>query len=523
MDVALKTNRDRQRHALLLTALAAVIPQVLGSIFNIWYNTVVIDPLLGTGALRQRFFQTIIFYNALAFPVGVAFWLGRVFSLRPVFNRLRAGLPVDDQRLAQARRRLIHLPWWIAVVSGAAWLLCIPVFLGSLAAVEGTMDPRLLVHLPISFCVSAFIAITHTFFLVELASHWGLFPVFFRDARADLTPGAVTLTLRGRGLLWAISAAICPIVSLLLLIFAPASTGSDPRWFAVFVGAVGIAFGLCTALMMSRLVAKPIDQLRAAAQAVGAGQFDVQVPVTRADEFGVLIGEFNQMTLELKDKERLRQTFGLHVGERAAEQILARDPGLGGIEQEITVMFVDIRSFTSRAETNTPHETLEVLNEFLRVTVCVVEEEYGGMINKYLGDGFMALFGIGGAATNHAQAAFDAGRGILRALARLNCDFLAQGRAPLGAGIGIHSGPAIVGSIGSPQRLEFTAIGSTVNLASRIESLTKQAGAPLLITAATRERLENAANLVELPPQQVRGVDEPVKVFALQIREEALL
>src|SRR5439155_9840038 len=115
----------------------------------------------------------------------------------------------------------------------------------------------------------------------------------------------------------------------------------------------------------------------------------------------------------------------------------------------------------------------------------------------------------------HAQAAFKAGRGILRALDELNREFVRQGRRPLQIGIGINSGPAIVGSIGSPQRLEFTAIGPTVNLGSRIEALTKEVGASLLVTAATHMRLQDAAGLVELPPQQVRGGEEPVMVFTL--------
>ncbi len=517
----MKTDRDWTRHALLLTALAPVVPQLLGSVFNIWYNAVIIDPLLSATALKQRFFQTVLLYNVFIYPAGVALWLWNVFSLRQVLQRLRAGLPVEVSALTKARRRLIHLPWSVALISGAAWLLCIPVFLGSLAQVDRAIDTRLFWHLPISFCISACISVTQSFFLVELASHWGLFPVFFRDARADLMPGVVTLSLRGRGVLWAISAAICPIASLLLLSFAPASPGNDLRWFAVYVGAVAIVFGLATALMISRLVAKPLDQLRMAAHAVAHGEFDVQVPVTRADEFGMLIGEFNHMTSELKDKEHLRQTFGLHVGQRAAEQILARDPGLGGVEQEITVMFVDIRSFTARAGASTPRATVEMLNEFLRVTVRVVEEEHNGMINKYLGDGFMALFGAGvDSNENHAQDAFDAGRGILRALARLNRDFTARGRECLAIGIGIHSGPAIVGSIGSPQRLEFTAIGSTVNLASRIENLTKEFGGPLMVTAAVYQRLKDPIELIELPPQQVRGVEEAVKVFALRTEEE---
>jgi hypothetical protein len=110
----------------------------------------------------------------------------------------------------QARRRLIHLPWFAAAICGVAWFLCIPIFLGALLQIQYPLDARLLWHLPISFCISGFIVITHTFFLVELASHWGLFPVFFRDARADLTPNIFTLSLRGRGIMWAVSASICP-------------------------------------------------------------------------------------------------------------------------------------------------------------------------------------------------------------------------------------------------------------------------------------------------------------------------
>ena len=245
------------------------------------------------------------------------------------------------------------------------------------------------------------------------------------------------------------------------------------------------------------------------------GEFGFQVPASRADEFGQLLGEFNHMLRELKDKEKLRQTFGLHVGQRAAEQILARDPGLTGVEEEITVMFVDMRSSTSRASVASPHEVVEMLNDFFRVTVRVVEEQYGGMVNKYLGDGFMAIFGAGDHDSPHADDAVAAGRGILQAVETLNRDLISRGRAPLQIGIGIHCGPAIVGSIGSPQRLEFTAIGNTVNIASRVEGLTKTVGRPLLVTAAVRGRLRDSSMLEQLPPQQVRGVDEPVTVFAV--------
>ena len=512
----------RARHGLLLTALAPVVPQILGSAFNIWYNATVIEPMLTT-ALKQRFFATVLVYNAVVYPIGIYLWLKRIFSFRDLFHRLRT--EAGDQRpslheLTQARRRLIHLPWYAAAICAVAWFLCIPVFIGALLQVQNPLDPRLLWHLPISFCVSGFIAVTHSFFLVELGSQWGLFPVFFRDERADRTPNIFTLSLRGRGIVWAVSASICPIASLLLLLLAPRSPATSAAWLAVFVAVVGIAFGIFTALMMSRLVAKPIDQLRAAADAVSRGNLTVDLSCAgtrRADEFGRLLCEFDQMVRELRDKEKLRQTFGLHVGRRAAEHILERDPGLSGVEEEITVMFVDMRSWTARAIASPPAEIVEIMNDFFRVSVCAVEEEHRGMVNKYLGDGFMAIFGAGDSGSNHARDAVSAGCQILNAVSELNNQLAAKGRAPIQIGIGIHCGPAIVGSIGSPQRLEFTAIGNTVNVASRIQGLTKTVSRPFLVTEAVRERSANSFIFEELPPQEVRGIEGRVIIFAVTL------
>ncbi len=315
--------------------------------------------------------------------------------------------------------------------------------------------------------------------------------------------------------MWAISAGICPIGSLLLLAFAPPSPAANPERFELFVGGIGIAFGLCSAVLISRLVAQPVDQLRAAAKAVAEGRLDVHVPLKRADEFGALIGEFNRMVAELREKERLRQTFGLHVGRQAAAQILARDPGLGGSEQIITVMFVDIRSFTQRSADSPPQKVVALLNEFLRTMVHIVEEQHSGMINKFLGDGFMALFGVGVEADTGADEAVQTAIAMLDQLRDLNASLAARGEEHTSIGIGVHTGPAIVGSIGSPQRLEFTAIGSTVNLASRVEGLTKLVGETVLFTEATRAAMTRSLELKAMPPQKVKGVAELVQVWGI--------
>jgi adenylate cyclase len=505
--------------ALVVVACAPVLPQILGSIFNIWYNATVIGPLLNTPLLRERFTETVVVFNIVVYPIAVGAWIWIVCSLFPAMWAVWSGAAtVDSSRLDRARRWVINLPWIGAALAGICWLVGIPIFLGALIATGDPIKSELYVHLPISFLVSTLISITHSFFLIEMCSHRLLLPVLFRNTDAHAISGTWKLTLRGRGLLWVLSAAICPISSLLLLSFAPVNPSMNPQWFALFVGSVGIAFGLCTALMIGRLVGEPIDLLSGAVRDVAAGKFDIQMVHQRPDEFGLLISEFNRMIRELREKENLRETFGFHVGRRAAEQILAHDPGLSGALETITVMFCDIRNFTPRCARQTPERTVRLLNDFFGVMVRIVEENNGGMINQFTGDGFMAFFGAYGNPAQHAEAALKAGNDMLTALKDFNATMREQEPdfEPLAIGIGLHTGPAVVGTVGSPRRMTFTAIGSTVNVAARVESLTKLLGHPLILTRATRDALAQPPPLLELPAQQVKGVEHPLAVFAPQ-------
>src|SRR5262249_51200820 len=160
--------------------------------------------------------------------------------------------------------------------------------------------------------------------------------------------------------------------------------------------------------------------------------------------------------------------------------------------------FVDIRSFTAKSAHLPPAITVGLLNEFLRVMVDAVEGEHGGMINKFLGDGFMALFGIGQKDLDHADKALGAARSIQQTLDRLNAERRRRGEDRIQIGIGINTGPAIVGSIGSPVRMEFTVIGNTVNVAARIESLNKTLNTSLLISRSTRDALRQVGSLCAL-------------------------
>ena len=507
-------------HSLWAICLAPLFTQLVGSAFNIWYNLSHIKPLL-TSAQLSTFIRAIGLFNGLVYPVAIALWMSQIWSFRRPLAQLLRGQEISPRQLLRAQQRAINLPWYGSFLAGICWLLCIPVFLIALGTTSEPLDSRLFLHLPVSILVAAFIAVTHGFFAIELVSQWLLYPIFFPTNQPADTPGAFPLSLRGRGLMWAISAGVCPITSLLLLMLADQPVGGPLPWFELTVGALSMVFGLTTAWMVSQQVIEPVQALQKAAKSVSEGDLGVELTVLRADEFGPLIEEFQAMVSELQEKQRLQETFGRHVGQQVAAQILRRDPSLNGVEQEITVLFADIRNFTARCALASPQQIVMMLNLFLTEMVDVVEG-HNGMVNKFLGDGFMALFGIGEGQGNHAADAVAAGQRMLARLEPINAQLMALGQPPLAIGIGIHTGRAVVGSIGSSRRLEYTAIGDTVNVASRIEGLTKVLDRPLLMSEATRRSLPASTVTEALAPQRVKGQPQPIAVYCLPAPQGAI-
>ncbi|MCA9189457.1 MAG: adenylate/guanylate cyclase domain-containing protein [Pirellulaceae bacterium] len=500
------------RHSLLIVCWTPVLAQVFASTFNIAYNLQHLRPLLT--ADQQRLFQwTIAIYNLIVYPVAGAYWWHSVMAIRPAFDACLQQREPPRVQLARARRRCINIPWWFTGIGASAWLFCIPVFLTVLSLSRDPLRWEVHFHLTVSFLIAASMGLTHAFFASEIIIQRLLFPVLFQDAKPSDTAGGVALSLTGRGLMWAFSAVICPVVSLLLLALNPDPTHHEEPVIVLWVGGAAIVFGVFSAWLLGNWISQPVRRLRDASRRVSHGDLDFSIELLRADEFGPLIDEFNRMLRELKEKEQLQETFGLHVGRQAALQILQRDPGLGGTQQNVTIMFADLRGFTARCNNSSAEEAVRILNEFFSAMVEVIDQ-HRGMVNKFLGDGLMAIFGVGSPDANHAQLALDAGKEMVRRTQFLSNQLVLAENRPLQVGIGIHTGTAVVGSIGSPRRMEYTAIGDTVNTASRVESLTKQLSVPLLITAHTYRNLSDHAGLFACPPQQVKGIAEPVEVYA---------
>lgn len=210
-------------------------------------------------------------------------------------------------------------------------------------------------------------------------------------------------------------------------------------------------------------------------------------------------------------RDRVTNLFGQHVSPQVVERLMAQGTSASGDLRRVAVMFVDFRGFTAGAQSRTPQEVVDRLDGAFAVLVDILDRQ-GGIVNKFLGDGFLALFGAPLEASDAAHRAVAAGREMLSAMERIN----AQTSWPLRIGIGIHFGEVVAGNIGSPRRKEYTVIGDTVNFASRLEALNKEFGSQLLISATVREALgDDGSDAVALGEVEVRGYEQKVAVFQL--------
>ncbi|MCA9211707.1 MAG: adenylate/guanylate cyclase domain-containing protein [Planctomycetales bacterium] len=470
---------------LLYVLLAPVPAQVIGSIFNTWYNISLIEPLL-EGQQEARFWTIVTVYNLVVYPLAIYLWYRSFLPIRSVFSILSSACDnetVPAELLLTAQRRSIYLPWIMASIAIIAWFACVPAFLIAMSWTDTPLNRLVSFHLALSFFVAGIMATSQGMFAVELSVQRFIFPHLFKNSSPSDLEHVRVATLKERGAIWTVAAIICPIGALTLLAMVPDAMQRNPALIA-YVGIVAMVFGLSSATLIGRWLSEPIRHLKTAAARVHDGNLETRISLVRADEFGPMISEFNHMVRGLGERQRILETFGQHVGHKAATQILARDDKLGGTEREITVMFTDIRGFTAYSESRVAAEVVDTLNRFFSAMVDAIER-HGGMVNKFLGDGLMALFGADRDASDHAIDALSAAAEMLVELETLNETL----DPPVRIGVGIHSGKAIVGSIGSTKRREYTAIGDTVNVASRIESMTKRLDVPLLISESVHTKL----------------------------------
>ncbi len=280
---------------------------------------------------------------------------------------------------------------------------------------------------------------------------------------------------------------------------------------SLLVLAVALAVAVLGAGVLGAQVSRPVGRLAAALEQVGRGNLQ-PVAVSSSDEVGLLARSFNEMVRALKERERLRGTLARYVSDDVAARILAEksDLDLPGEQRQVTVLFLDIRGFSALSERLTPRELVAMLNEYFAVIVEVIFKHHG-TLNKFIGDAVMAIYGAPQSIDEPEMRAVRTAVEIAQQLATLSRQRQAEGRPVFSVGIGINSGQAVAGNIGSERRMEYTVIGDEVNLAQRLEAGAREG--EILISQSTFDKVKERVDARPREPMTVKGKSMPVQVY----------
>jgi adenylate cyclase len=286
------------------------------------------------------------------------------------------------------------------------------------------------------------------------------------------------------------------------------------RWQLLAVFGVSTLLAAAAAMIIARRVTRPVLRLASGAERVSAGHYETIGDIGAHDELGALAASFDNMVRGLIERDKVRAMLGKVVSPAIAEELLSQSIDFDGQEQEVSVLFSDIRGFTTLCEGRAPSAILHMLNEYLSTASSLIDQR-AGVVDKYIGDAIMALFGAPLVAPDDPQRAIESALAMVAALPALNEKFGRDGWPPLAIGIGIHTGIVVAGNIGSATRLNYTVLGDTVNLASRLEGLCKMYGVAIIVSESTMRRCSGVA-FRELDLVRVKGKSEPVAIFAAE-------
>jgi adenylate cyclase len=294
-----------------------------------------------------------------------------------------------------------------------------------------------------------------------------------------------------------------------------------------------ISFGLAlillaiVATLIARNLRRSFDSIIGASSAISRGDLSARIRLQRSDEFGVMSQHLDQMAELLQDREFVRETFGRYLSSKIAREVLSQTSGisLGGEERVVTVLFSDLRGYSTISEQLSPTQVVTMLNQYLGAMNEIIDRQ-GGCVIEFVGDAIFAVFGAPQYMHYHAESAMRSAMAMRQRLKQLNGEWQKTGVArrweeigmsDIGMRIGIHSGQVIAGNLGGETRIKYSVIGDTVNVASRLESLNKEFGSEILISGDVYLQLPQdlMETFVDVGSHPVKGREQPVKIYAL--------
>ncbi len=280
----------------------------------------------------------------------------------------------------------------------------------------------------------------------------------------------------------------------------------------LFLILAGGVLAVLVSLFLSNSISPPLRAVTRAMDRVARGEFDLRVEPVTNDEIGALTDGFNRMAAGLAERERLRKTFDRYVDKEIATQILEGESNVEGEMKDVSVLFADLRGFTTFTESRHPREVLAKLNRYFSAMTAAVRA-HRGVVFQYVGDEIYAVFGAPAPNPLHADDAFTAARRMRQALVELNQEWTEAGEEAFRQGIGLHSGLALAGNVGSEDRQSYALVGDTINTAARVAELCKRFEWDFLITEDAFRRLSRPEPLEALAPVEIRGRQGKIVLF----------
>lgn len=469
------------------------------------------------GDASQAFLSLVhslnVFYSVICV---VVMSLITIWYERPIRHCLKAfyqGRDPDPILLENARRRLLNEPYMIVILDMVIWSI------GSLLFwVVGSPAGGIAI-------ASGMITMTLAFFWVEHVSQHNLVPLFFPEGDLSRVQGVKIISVKIRFAALIFSVSVVPLafihltmhqfkqmqmmdeMTLLMLISRMEETIT--RESILFMG---------VAIVLSWLVAyntrRPIVEIIRVMGHVKQGDFSQKARVFSNDEIGFAGETLNAMTQGLKERELIKDTFGKYVDSSIRDEILMGRVPLDGELKEATILFADLRNFTPLVTVTPPRELIYVLNAYFNEMAEAIKENKG-LILQFIGDEVEAVFGAPVYQSGHELSAVKAALAMRLRLVKLNKRFADEGIAPIAHGVGIHTGSVLAANIGSEDRSAYSLIGDTVNLASRIQDLTKEFKTDILVSEAVQSLLSDLYDFQPMPEIMVKGKPDPIRVFSL--------
>lgn len=505
---------------LLKMGLFSLLPNLIGAsivviIFNFFHFS-------STHIIRTKNLNLSILLTVLIFVTVILFSYQRFKKIRILLDKLIHHSASKDE-INDLKLRVLNSPYFGLMMTVLCWFGA-GLILGFSAYLQGnSLSGSLFLYFEISVIGGSFAAIISFYFsdsFIRKMAH-----DFFPDGNFSEIKKTKNIRFYIRMIFAFWIGGMLPVILSIfyskqyisqILTYGPDDIiALKYKVLMIFVTALSVIMSILSSGYFKRQMGQPLILLEQSMDKVKTGDFQVSLPVEQKDEVGNVFAGFNEMTKGLKEREQIKDAFGKFVSPHIRDEILKGNMELGGQKKEASVLFCDIRKFTTISEKLSAAEVVDLLNSYFNEMVQPIFKN-GGVLDKFIGDALMAVFGVPGHDPKHAENALKTALTMLKKLESFNEIRKMSGQEPIEIGIGLNSGELIAGNIGSSERMEYTVIGDTVNIASRLETLTKEYHQPIIISEYTYACLSQNSEFQfkELGDVTVKGRTKPFKIYS---------